>query len=78
MSETVAILEHIPSGQFRQYNKGFQETIFQGLLTDHQWGIQMIEVMRPDFFEVKYLVFLCEKYFAYFQKYKCFHFPLKK
>ena len=72
MTEKVAILEHLPAGQFRQYNKGFQETIFQGLLTDHLWGQQMVEVMRPDFFEVKYLIFLCEKYFAYFEKYKCF------
>lgn len=72
MSEKVAILEHVSPGQFRQYNKSFQETIFQGLLTDHQWGMQMIEVMRPDFFEVKYLIYLCEKYFSYFAKYKCF------
>ncbi len=66
------ILSEIPGGQFRQYNKSFQEKILQGLLTDHQWGAQMVEVMRPDFFELKYLEYLCEKYFNYFVQYRCF------
>ncbi len=67
-----AVLEQIPAGQFRQYNKPFQEKIFQGLLTDHQWSSQMVEVMRPDFFELRYLEYLCEKYFSYFSQYRCF------
>ena len=62
------ILEEIPSGQFAQYNKPFQEKIFQGLLSDHQWAAQMVEVMRPDFFELRYLEYLCEKYFNYFSQ----------
>ena len=66
------ILSEIPGGQFRQYNKSFQEKILQGLLTDHQWAAQMVEVMRPDFFELKYLEYLCEKYFNYFVEYRCF------
>ena len=57
---------------FSHYGKTFQEKIFQGLLTDHTWGTQMIEVMRPDYFDVKYLGYLTEKYFMYFAKYKCF------
>ena len=32
----------------------------------------MVEVMRPDFFELRYLEYLCEKYFAYFAEYRCF------
>ena len=66
------ILSDLPGGQFRQYNKSFQEKILQGLLTDHQWATQMVEVMRPDFFELKYLEYLCEKYFNYFTQYRCF------
>lgn len=66
------ILNEIPGGQFRQYNKSFQEKILQGLLTDHQWASQMVEVMRPDFFELRYLEYLCEKYFSYFTQYRCF------
>ena len=66
------ILNEIPGGQFRQYNKSFQEKILQGLLTDHQWAAQMVEVMRPDFFELRYLEYLCEKYFKYFLEYRCF------
>ena len=60
------------SGSFGKYGKQFQEGIFHGLLTDHPWSAQMMEVMRPEFFDVKYLEFLCQKYFQYFNKYKCF------
>jgi replicative DNA helicase len=66
------ILSEIPGGQFRQYNKSFQEKILQGLLTDSQWAAQMVEVMRPDFFELRYLEYLCDKYFKYFTEYRCF------
>jgi replicative DNA helicase len=66
------ILDEIPSKQFAQYNKPFQEKIFQGLLTDTRWAAQMVEVMRPDFFELRYLEYLCEKYFNYFRQYRCF------
>ena len=59
-------------GSFGKYGKQFQEVIFHGLLTDHPWAAQMMEVMRPEFFDVKYLEFLCQKYFQYFNKYKCF------
>lgn len=57
---------------FKTYGKHFQERIFQGLLTDHQWASQMSEVMRPDYFDLKYLAFLSDRYFKHFQKYKCF------
>ena len=67
-----AILNDLPSGQFAQYNKPFQEKIFQGLLTDLKWASQMVEVMRPDFFELRYLEYLCDKYFSYFKEYRCF------
>ena len=67
-----SVLAELPSGQFRHYNKDFQEKILQGLLTDHKWAAQMIEVMRPDFFELSYLEYLCEKYFNYFLEYRCF------
>ena len=60
------------NGSFSKYGKQFQEGIFQGLLSDHPWSAQMMEVMKPTFFDVKYLEFLCEKYFLYHRKYKCF------
>jgi hypothetical protein len=59
-------------GAFKQYGKSFQEKIFQGLLHDHEWASQMIEVMNPEFFELKYLKYLTSRYFVYHQKYKCF------
>lgn len=60
---------------FSKYGKHFQEKIFQGLLTDHRWAAQIMEVMHPDFFELKYLTYLSEKYFSYFEKYNTFPTP---
>ena len=57
---------------FGQYGKGFQEKIFQSLMTDKVWAQQMVEVMNPSFFDVRYLEFLSDKFFSYFKKYKCF------
>ena len=57
---------------FQQYGKAFQEKIFQGLAIDKDWAQQMHEVMRPHYFELKYLQYLCEKYFEYFDNYRCF------
>jgi replicative DNA helicase len=60
------------ANSFGRYGKNFQEKIFQGLISDHRWGAQMTEVMNATFFDVRYLSYLCEKYFSYYQKYKCF------
>ncbi len=57
---------------FSRYGKAFQEKIFQGLVSDKPWASQMVEVMRPNFFDIDCLRFLCEKYFAYYEKYRCF------
>ena len=60
------------SPHFGQYGKSFQEKIFQSLITDKEWSTQMVEVMDPTFFDVRYLEYLADKFFAYFKKYKCF------
>jgi len=62
------------SGQawFGQYGKHFQEKIFQALISDIRYASQMMEIMHPDFFELKYLQYLTEKYFAYRNKYRSF------
>lgn len=57
---------------FSRYNKSFQECIFQALITDSMWAQAMAEVMEPNYFELKYLKFLGERYFAYYKKYKSF------
>jgi len=72
MEEKQSSVEISLSGTFSKYGKQFQEGIFHGLLTDHAWAAQMMEVMKPTFFDVKYLEFLCNKYFLYHNKYKCF------
>lgn len=57
---------------FSKFGKAFQEKVFQGMLTDTAWAAQITEVVSPEYFDLKYLTFLTEKYFAYYQKYKTF------
>jgi replicative DNA helicase len=57
---------------FASYGKDFQEKIVQGLLTDRLWAEQMAEVIDVEFFDLKYLRFLGDRYFAYHRKYKDF------
>ena len=57
---------------FSKFGKHFQEKVFQGMLSDKSWAGQMIEVLSPEYFDLKYLKFLCNKYFKYYEKYKTF------
>lgn len=57
---------------FSTYGKHFQECVMAGLLLDQKWSEQMMEVFDTDYFDLKYLRFLAEKYFAYSRKYKVF------
>lgn len=57
---------------FSKFGKAFQEKVFQSMLTDPAWSAQMIEVVNPDYFDLKYLSYLCERYFTYYGKYKTF------
>ena len=54
--------DHVES-YFSKYGRPFQEKIFQAMLSDHSWSAQMIEVMTPEYFELKYLtyLFLCHR-----------------
>ena len=65
-------LQEAGPSHFSQYGKAFQEKIFQGLITDQEWAKQMSEVMKPHFFDLKYIQYLTDRYFAYFEKYRCF------
>lgn len=57
---------------FSRYGKPFQEKIFQCLISDKEWAGQIYEVMKPSFFDVNYLEYLSERFFNYYEKYKCF------
>ena len=57
---------------FSKFGKAFQEKVFQSMLTDVHWSAQMIEVMSSAYFDLKYLSFLCERYYSYYEKYKTF------
>ena len=72
MNNTVLQVADSSHPHFAQYGKQFQEKIFQSLLSDHSWASQMIEVMNPQFFDLRYLAYLTEKYFSYHVKYKSF------
>jgi replicative DNA helicase len=64
--------EYEQEPHFSRYGKPFQEKIFQCLISDKEWAGQMYEVMQPTFFDVNYLEYLTERFFAYYNKYKCF------
>lgn len=57
---------------FGQYGHAFQEKIMQALLYDKNWAEQMLEVFDVTYFDLKYLVFLAERYFNYAKKYKAY------
>lgn len=57
---------------FADYGTSFQEKIFHALFTDKQWAAQMCEVIKFEYFELKYIKFLVERFFAYHSKYKTF------
>jgi len=57
---------------FDRYDKTFQEKILQALLTDRTWAAQMIEVMTPEYFDLKYLRYLTEKYFDHHSQHRTF------
>jgi replicative DNA helicase len=42
------------------------------MLADHRWASQMIEVMTHEYFELKYLTYLCSRFFGFYGKYKNF------
>ena len=54
---------------FSKFGKPFQEKVFQGMLPDTAWSAQMIEVVAPEYFAVKYLGFFCVRYFSYYNCY---------
>lgn len=57
---------------FAQFGKAFQEKLMQAVLVDKQFAEQMLEVFDVQYFELKYLVFLADRYFSYAKKYKVF------
>ena len=66
-----AQVQHHPQ-YFAKYGKQFQEKIFQSLLKDHSWASQMLEVMTPKYFDIRYLEYLTQKYFDFYNHYKTF------
>ena len=69
---TESILTSSSEPHFSKYGKSFQEKIFQSLMSDKDWAAQMVEIMNPSFFDVNYLKYLSEKFFAYYTRYKSF------
>ena len=65
-------MDSLNSPSFAEYGTSFQEKIMQALLSDHQWAEQMSEVVKIDYFDLKHLKFLSQKYFDYYSKYRTF------
>lgn len=60
------------SENLSKYGKPFQEKTFQSMLFDTSWAAQVVEVMKPEYFDLKYLSYLCKKYYEYYGKYSTF------
>lgn len=57
---------------FKSFGKSFQEKILQALLSDHAWSQQMMEVMKPEYFEINHLKYLFMLYSKHHATYKTF------
>lgn len=57
---------------FADFGGEFQEKIIQALLVDKQWAEQMVEIVRPEYFDLGYLQYIASRYFDYYNKYKTF------
>lgn len=57
---------------FSSFGKPFQEKIIQALLSDHSWAQQMMEVLRPEYFEVNYLRYAFELIAEHYGTFKLF------
>lgn len=66
------MLENPTKALFSDFGQSFQEKIFHALFTDKQWAAQMCEVIKFEYFELKYIKFLVERFFAYHTRYKTF------
>jgi len=55
---------------FAKFGKTFQEKVAQSLVEDSVFLEQMSDVLKPQFFELKYLQYLAEKVFEYRAKYR--------
>jgi hypothetical protein len=64
--------QQLSNESFSQFGKSFQEKLVQALLVNHKFSEQMMEVVDISYFEVNYLKFLADRYFAYSTKYKVF------
>jgi replicative DNA helicase len=57
---------------FKSFGRSFQEKIIQALLSDREWSQQMLEVIKPSYFDVSYLKYLFELYQKHYEQYKTF------
>jgi len=65
-------MDSLNNPSFAEHGTSFQEKIMQAFLSDHQWAEQMSEVIKIDYFDLKHLKFLSQKYFDYYAKYRTF------
>jgi len=65
-------MDSLSNPSFAEHGTSFQEKIMQALLSDHQWAQQMSEVIKLEYFDLKHLKFLSQKYFEYHVQYKTF------
>jgi archaellum biogenesis ATPase FlaH len=57
---------------FAKFGKSFQEKIIQALFEDNQFAEQMLDILKVEYFELKYLQQVAETFFDYKGKYKVY------
>ena len=57
---------------FNQFGKAFQERVLTSMIVDKHFAENILEVFNTNYFDLKYLQFLADKYLGYAKKYKTF------
>ena len=65
-------MEDGQSDTFAKMGRGYQERVLQAVLTDQLFADQIVDVLDPKFFDVKYLQTICRKFYEHKTKYKTY------
>lgn len=59
-------------GTFASFGKTYQEKVVQAILQDHMFAEQMMDVLKGEFFDLKYLETIIKSVYKYKQQYKSY------
>src|SRR3990167_5616913 len=62
----------IDFASFEKMGKAYQEKVVSAILQDKMFAEQMVDVLDPKYFGLKYLETVISGYFEYYRKYRTF------